>query len=214
MTYPPVVVPPACRPYLVAQRGFLDHFRNDEDAWLAAYRASLERDLADLEPVLPARCRAVLDVGAGLGGVDVLLARRYRPPPVVTLLDGAADQPVMFKHDRTFSARGAALALQGANGVQAGYLTPDDVADLSMVIPLYDLVISLQAWCFHVRPLAYLSFVRRHAAPGAVIVVDVRRDQPDWHGELDDALVYDRTLRVERKYERRAYRAGGHRVGA
>jgi hypothetical protein len=142
----------------------------------------------------------------------VLLARRYRPPPTVVLVDGAADRPVAERHDRTFSSCPAALRFQAANGVTRVVYVPTEAMDEVAGLPQVDLVVSLQAWCFHLRPLAYLPFVKRHAAHGAV-VVDVRRDRPDWHGELDDALVYDRTLRTEKKYERRAYRVGGRRVG-
>ena len=60
--------------YLKLQKGALHGLADDRAAWLAAYQQSLVEDLASMAPYLPETCRNVLDVGSGLGGIDVLLS--------------------------------------------------------------------------------------------------------------------------------------------
>jgi hypothetical protein len=55
----------------------------------------------------------VLDVGSGLGGIDVLLNRHYLAtagnPLEVALLDGIDDMPEVSFHDRTYNDMAVAI---------------------------------------------------------------------------------------------------------
>ena len=166
--------------YLVLQRGSLDHLKHDRSAWESAYRQAIDHSYQGMKPHLPRECRGILDVGAGLGGIDILLARHYDHKPRVTLLDGEDDPPKMERHALTFGNRQVAMRFQQDNGcLNVDYLSP-----VNLRVRKVDLVVSTGAWCFHIPPDAYLSFVRQCCHPGATLITDVRNENPHWLKQL------------------------------
>jgi hypothetical protein len=110
--------------YLAVQRGRINDLRHDRAAWQGAYEASLAEDMADLEPWLPERCTAILDIGSGLGGIDVHLARHYIAPEL-WLLDGDAGLPPVIEAAVPFNDMSAARRFLGAHGIDlTGWITP------------------------------------------------------------------------------------------
>lgn len=221
---PPIEVSDEAFPYLRAQKGSLDHLSYDRNRWLDAYREDLERSFVEMEPYLPPVCWAMLDIGSGLGGIDVLLSRHYaqqeidvttvsdtqprrvkRGDPRVYLLDGKDDAPEMKLHRQTFSNERVARAFLRANGVRSDrihYYGPDD----ETIAAPYDLVLSLGSWCFHYEPNVYLP---RLLAGGGLhmdsrVIVDLRTGKPEWREQLKAAnLQMIAVLRpFERKYQR------------
>src|SRR5690606_17055673 len=144
--------------YLRIQKGNLDLLGRDFPRWLDAYNLDIRSTFEDVLPWLPATCGEILDVGSGLGGIDVLLSRHYRArgePPGVTLLDGLDDPPVVQLHRKTFSNARIARNFHWKNGTS--------LLKFSCVAPWverfehpFDLVVSFGAWCFHVAPEVYL----------------------------------------------------------
>jgi len=200
-----VIVSDEAFAYLSLQRGAISDLRGDRSAWEAAYQASLQADFEDLEPWLPMFCEAILDVGSGLGGIDLLLARHYVSPEVV-LLDGFNDPAEHSRHDRTFSNASAALRFFEANGgPRPGFIDTDfrEAHDVDQ----FDLVVSLHAWCFHFPPEAYLDAVLGLCAPGARLILDVRNEKGDWLECLNHRLIPVGIARRAQKFTRRVYAA-------
>lgn len=200
----PITVSDEAFPYLKAQKGKLDALAHDRSRWLAAYRAELERSLGEMQRFLPAVCWGLLDIGSGLGGIDVLLYRHYDNGPYVSLLDGVDDPPEMKLHRETFSNERVARAFLRANGVRpdrVNYYGPD-AQDFGAP---YDLVLSLGSWCFHYEPNVYLP---RLMAGGGLhmdsrVIVDLRKDKPEWREQLKAAnLQLVGVIRDEMKYTR------------
>lgn len=197
--------------YLAVQRGGIDHLKGDRVAWEEAYIASIAADFKSIEPYLPARCDWILDVGSGLGGIDIWLQRHYQGDAQLVLLDGQDDKPEVQRHASTFNHMGAAHRFLTANGASmATFLTPEAIArELYLLVdPTFDLVISLQAWCFHIPPAAYLPFVlkrlrRRHG----VLILDVRKGKPEWEAQLAEAFEPVAIASEGRKSMRRVYAA-------
>lgn len=189
--------------YLRVHRGSLDHLKHDRRRWDRAYARQIRQSYESMLPHLPDRCASVLDVGSGLGGIDVLLRRHYAPEPVVTLLDGEDDEPVVELHRRTFCSREAALAFQEANGGRAQYRSPHNL--LPLLVPA-DLVVSTGAWCFHFEPSTYLEYVLENSAPGVTMILDVRNDKPSWLAYLLNHLDCVDVAAVERKRTRRVFK--------
>lgn len=206
-------IPAACLPFLFVQKGGLDHLRQDPAAWNRAYRALLVAQYESLAPWLPPTCSALLDVGSGLGGIDILLARHYPTPPRVYLLDGLSDGPHVTRHAETFNDMGMAALLLGANDVGlSGVINPAYAADefaapWARAVPQFDLVVSFGAWCFHFPPAEYLPFVLAKLAPGGVLAVELRNEKPAWKAELDEALDFVAVVAEAPKFTRRIYRA-------
>lgn len=200
----PITVSDEAFPYLRAQKGKLDAIAHDRDRWLAAYRADLQRSLDEMQPYLPKVCWGLLDIGSGLGGIDVLLYHYFATEPFVYLLDGVDDAPEMKLHRETFSNERVARAFLRSNGVRSDRIRYYGPAAQDITAP-YDVILSLGSWCFHYEPNQYLP---RLMAGGGVqwetrLIVDLRRDKPEWREQLKAAnLQMIAVLRDEPKYTR------------
>lgn len=175
--------------YLVLQRGALSDLSNDRAAWEGAYRESISSDYKSMVPWLPETCGAILDVGSGLGGINIPLSRHYASAPQIWLLDGESDKPVVQGHSTPFNSMEVAFAFLETNDVDmSGYFPWRTVAGQSGAFAKtpqsFDLIISLQAWCFHIPPMHYVPFVIKAGNPGATMILDVRRDYPDYFSDL------------------------------
>jgi len=178
--------------YLRAQRGRIADLAGDRAAWLEAYNRELVETYHHAAPFLPRICGAVLDIGSGLGGIDVLLARHYCRAPQIWLLDGMADAAPgvcgAARHDRTFNSMRVARAFLKANGVRlAGAIDPALAADLQRPLG-FDLVVSFQAWGFHLEPALYLDAVKRNLAPRGRVILDYRRGRLAWLEQILEAF--------------------------
>lgn len=184
--------------YLKLQKGALHSLIGDRAAWQRCYEQSLGEDLASMAPHLPATCRNVLDVGSGLGGIDVMLNRHYGGSLAVRLLDGINDPAVMRLHRRTYNDMVIAHDFQRKNGVESfSYysIPPHGPTE-------FDLIISLGSWCFHYPPSSYLAFVRACCHPGTVLILDVRADKPSWVDELRNTFDEAGCALSKRKFNR------------
>lgn len=175
-----IVIPASAFPYLVEQRGALDDMRGDHDLWCRKYLEVLDAEMKLIEPYLPESCDAILDVGGGMGGIDILLSRHYNGCHV-SILDGLSDPPMVEAHAETFSNMGAASDFLSGNGVASFDFLDANRSSVSAG-RYYDLVVSFKSWCFHIEPSRYLAFVERSCIKGqSKLIIDVRR-QPEHLG--------------------------------
>lgn len=193
--------------YLKLQKGKLDDIAGDRDAWHAAYERDLLSTYLEIRPHLPESCWGILDVGSGLGGIDVLLSRHYRHHAYIHLLDGQDDPPKMVKHRQTFNNMNVARDFLVRNGVQANrfaYYTPNS----DQLPKPYDLVVSFGSWCFHYEPDVYLPLLLRGGGlhRESIIIVDVRNDIIEYDRQLGHSLECIAVIRRSRKFTRAVFR--------
>jgi SAM-dependent methyltransferase len=183
--------------YLRLQKGSLDHLTRGSagrpalnPTWHAAYEADLLETYQAIAPHLPATCLNFLDVGSGLGGIDILIRRHYEErgqSPGLALLDGIDDKPEMILHRRTYNNMRIARNFQVKNGISALKLSGygPGVEDQDEVFgERFDLVVSFGSWCFHYPPDLYLRQVAGALSPGAVVMLEVRRSKPEYLRQL------------------------------
>jgi len=197
-----LTIPDSAWHYLFVQRGSLDKLKNNKFRWQQEYESGLHRALVSMSPFIASlvRCERVLDIGSGLGGIDVLIHQLTKAK--IYLLDGVADKPQMHLHAETFNDMRVAQEFLKANGVElSGYYAPDLVPTFihtgpNQVGPIdvdrelaeqFDLVISMGAWCFHLPPSMYLDFVLRKLRRGGLMIVNMRADKKEWFKELNRA---------------------------
>lgn len=195
-----MVIEPKHFEYLVIQHGKVSDHRHDFAAWKAAYEASLADVFASVLPALPCECRSVLDIGSGLGGIDILVAKHYSPQPKITLLDGIDDEPVVKQSFRTFSNARVAVDFHQKNGSQV--TTVHAVPDFK-----YDLIHSYFAYGFHIHPGDYLKDILKARHEKTVCIFDVRRSKREWLREFIEALGQPKVLHQAEKYVRLAFNA-------
>lgn len=196
-----MIISPEHFKYLYIQRGEVsDAYDFGFDIWRHTFEASLEKIVETMVPALPTDARSILDVGGGLGGLGVLLCRRY-PSAAYWVLDGASDSPEVRQHSETFSNAVVAADFLRANGLKEfGFYEPTDGFDRK-----FDLVVSTAAWCFHIPPSEYLERIEAALAPRATLILDVRRHRQEWLDELRDAFGSPQVLERGKKYLRLAW---------
>jgi SAM-dependent methyltransferase len=134
-----------------------------------------------IEPFQPKPVNSVLDIGGGMGGFDALLNSLW-PGVDVGILDGMRSGPVVGPRDEPYSNADVAEEFLRENGVtNMQFFDPDELPDDPMQ---FDLIISLQAWCFHFLPSRYMDFALKCSRRGTVWILDVRIMQRFWASDL------------------------------
>lgn len=200
--------------YLRLQKGAIEQFSDDRGMWQNLYEISLAEQFDSIKPFLPPRCWGVLDIGSGLGGIDVLIGRHYRALhrgpsdgwPFVHLLDGVDDPPEMILHRQTFNNMRVAKDFQVKNGMPSERFAYFGPKDQHYMRP-YDLVVSFGSWGFHYPPSLYLSKLTSGGGlhSDSVVILDVRAGKPEWVEELDRELVRQAVISVKPKFHRMVY---------
>lgn len=198
--------------FLKLQKGNLDEFSHDRAAWHGMYEADLQRQYESIAPHLPADCHRLLDVGSGLGGIDILIRRHYeargQATPFVWLLDGEADHAQMNLHRETFNDMRVAKDFQIKNGLHPhrfSYWTPTTIRP-GPVTP-YDLIVSFGSWCFHYPPSTYLGpLLNSGIHAGTVLILDVRSTKASYMWELEEVFELVEVAARKPKWQRCVFR--------
>lgn len=195
--------------YLHIQRGEVSDAYSGADpfkSWKKAYELSLSNIFDSIRPVLPDRCARVIDIGSGLGGIDVLLAHHYEKvtgqQPVVCLIDGVEDKPTVEWHFKTFSNQARALDFLKTNDVQYPcYFSPLHWPKKTHA----DLIVSFAAYCFHVPAGDYIDEIKQSSSDHTVKIFEVRKTRRDWLEMLVRAFGRPRVLHTTEKMVRCAF---------
>ncbi len=166
--------------YLKWQAGDIYDLHTNLGAWQSAYETKLETQLACIKEVLPQRCRRILDIGSGLGGIDALLTWELDSLEIV-LLDGDNGISKTDRNGIPHNSMEVARRFIEDNGrhVRLRTMTPETLEPVKV-----DLVVSFSAWCFHIPPATYLDFVAKCCKKSTVIILDVRKVRADWLAQL------------------------------
>jgi SAM-dependent methyltransferase len=177
------IIPKAAYPFLRAQRGAVAHVQA-KDTWKVAYAKTITDIYAMIEPHFPRHCRNLLDVGSGLGAIDVLIHRKTSAN--VYLLDGTAAAHTTKLYRKPINDMMVAREFLHANGVRLeGYYSPGlQLTSFGAEPYAFDLVVSFASWCFHYPPRDYIEFIAKRLRRGGRLIVEVRRGRPDYVAEL------------------------------
>lgn len=188
--------------YLEVQCGDIAHLAHDFDMWKDAYEDRIERVYQSMQSVLPQKATSMLDIGGGLSGIGARLNKHYDERLHVCVLDGKHTLAVVNKHAEPFNNATVAQNFLRLNGVRS-----QDFYEPGERIPenAFDLIVSTQAWCMHIPPERYLEQVKKALRPNGTLIVDVRRNHPEWSAELCDAFGESTLLACAAKWERLAF---------
>jgi SAM-dependent methyltransferase len=148
-----------------------------KNAITRAYSTDMGAEFANIEPHVPLHAKAILDIGCGVGGLEVFLNHCY-PTAKLFLLDRTESDPIHYyftKRAAFYNSLETGQELLMANGVQKEQVILASATD-SYDLPQekFDLVVSLIAWGFHFPLETYLSKVYAQLQLGGVLIVDVR----------------------------------------
>jgi len=150
----------------------------------ALYKKEMVEIFNTMSEYLPAKPLAILDIGAGMGGIDLVLYHHYNNKPNLYLLDkdgvsekinaGFNKTAEDFSHYNSFAH--AKLFLTD-NNVPADHIHTINIS--SEAFPTeqkFDLVISLLSWGFHYPISTYVQEVYDSLQSGGSLIIDVRKD--------------------------------------
>jgi SAM-dependent methyltransferase len=182
-----------------------------ESAWRGgavrrAFNRDMEREYGEIRPHLPRRAVAILDIGCGVGGIDVLLHRHYGTPRLYLVDRTETSGKIWYG----FQERGAFYnSFDATRRVLLGNRVPEKDLRFREVneecrldIPeSVDLVISLISWGFHYPVEVYADQVRALLRPGGRVILDVRKDT-DGKAQLEARFPRVTVISETRKKER------------
>jgi SAM-dependent methyltransferase len=146
------------------------------------YTADMHREYATIRPALPQTCGAVLDIGCGVAGIDVLIQRHYRDRQIhFYLLDKSHVEKhvfYLFQDQGAFynslEVSGAMLTLNGVVPECVHLIEANDRYQIPAGTPI-DLALSLLSWGFHYPVATYVRQVHDLLSPHGVAILDVRK---------------------------------------
>ena len=216
-------------PYLAVQKGNLSDHLYDKNFWQVQYDRDIHNTLLNIEQFIPKDIDSVLDIGAGLGGINAAIKQKFSPDDAdfcVGILDGEEYPAHVEKHAKPFSSFQATKSFLTDNGVEnieffeadkynsdyirnrAGKLITLGYSNRPYIAPApFDLIVSFQAWCFHFPPDDYMHFVNDAIKPGrTVLILDVRAEKPEWVMQLVKAFGPFEVIHKRPKYSRMVFK--------
>lgn len=193
--------------WLVEQRGEFYHLKDDRPLWLSEYVTEISKTFGQIVRAQP-EAKYVLDLGSGIGGIDMLLIRRKGVH--ATLIDGDTTDVIPTRahlHRDPYNSKSATIEFLEANGCGChsfSYKTPDLLGGATTY---FDTIVSLRSWCFHYPPETYLDAVKSLCFLKAKLILDVRLDKPEWRETLRRSFKELHILECTRKFERVLYEA-------
>lgn len=191
--------------YLSIQHGSIASEENlaDFNKWHVAYCTSIAGIYKSILPAIPLDgVESILDIGSGLGGIDIMLARHYNCVPEVCLLDGPNCPPHVFSHSLPFSDATVAKDFHEKNGNRkVCFYWPQPPVDKK-----FDLIVSFAAYCFHIAPFEYIGPLQHACHEKTTLIFDVRRDRKEWLQQLISAFGKPKVLARGEKWVRCAFR--------
>ncbi len=154
-----------------------ERFRKNQLA--SSYYADLAEDLKSFVIYLPKEATSCLDIGCGLGGIDVLLFRHWGPSVRLHLLDRSG------KSDRLYYGFDNEAAHYNEPSLTEEFLRLNGIARNGFVLHdfdrtgyprdlHFDVVLSLLSWGFHYPVETYAASVADTLKQGGTLIIDVR----------------------------------------
>ncbi len=196
-----MIIEPSHFEYLSIQRGEVSDYRHDFDQWKKAYLGSLREIAESIWPVIPKDCENVLDIGGGMGGIDLLLSRRYKTAQF-SILDGLEYKPHVYNHNIPFANAEVAMDFHKKNGNdRVSFCWPGPSPPRK-----FDLVLSFAAYFFHIAPVSYWKMLQESVHENTCIIFEVRRERRDWLTQLVKAFGKPTVLAKREKFVRVGFR--------
>lgn len=164
-----------------------------------AYLRDMENEYMEMRGSLPAEAERIVDIGCGMAGLDLFLARHYATPgpPSFVLVDKSTVSDEIYYGLRQeaafYNSLGIARETLVTNGVEADQVSSLEVEgseeSRARIAQLpSDLVVSLYAWGFHFPVSTYVREVGAGLRPRGAAILDVRREHADSIAELEEFI--------------------------
>lgn len=187
--------------FLKIQQGALNKIESREE-FERAYNEGLEILFDDIINFLPPNIKNSLDIGSGLGGIDILLQREFKHD--VSLMDALNTQPICIRHDVPFNDIDVTVDFWHTNKADlTNYFWP---GNFNKCAEKFDLILSIQSYCFHYSPDVYLDIVKKCCHDNTVLIFDVRNQRKEWLATLRNNFDEIAVISESEKFTRRLFK--------
>jgi SAM-dependent methyltransferase len=143
----------------------------------------VEKDFVQIENHLPANAANVLDIGCGLGLIDIAIHKHYSSEPVMHLLDKTQDlaegESIRgFNKEYTFynSLDGSKETLI-SNDVAEDKIKTYEVGQHQALNEIkFDLIISLLSCGWHYSLETYVDLIKNQLTHNGILILDIRHN--------------------------------------
>ncbi|MDP3962767.1 MAG: glycosyltransferase [bacterium] len=147
------------------------------------FSLDMEREYLIIKKYLPLDPKNILDIGCGVGGIDIMFNKHYAQmgvSPHLHLLDKSEVNSKVYygieKEAAYYNSLETAKRLLNANGVKEENIYTQEVSGPSFFPgKKFDLIISLISWGFHYPISTYLEEAYGALSNGGTMIVDVRK---------------------------------------
>lgn len=146
---------------------------SDVDKRIEDYKNYCIRHFKTMEPWLPSDVKTIVDIGAGIGGIDIFVCRALSSVVDLHVMDGDGTQEQLHGYHldtKAWADRYVAFVFIGAN-TSCNVFAHE--SDPNMTIET-DLIMSLKSWGFHYPVFTYLGFAQRSLRQHGRIIMDLR----------------------------------------
>lgn len=165
--------------FIAANPGYTAAFPEYENPAEAYFNGRVASDWINIKPLIPRLEDGanVLDIGSGIGGINILIGQRYGAGTHITLVD---------KSDRQGSSvieEGVKLVSENAPGTTVRGLEPGSPEILDRQ---YDLIISMRGLAYMFPYSFYAEEIKSQLKMGGILILDVAKRQDEGSSILED----------------------------
>jgi len=172
------------------------------------YQEDMEKEFEMIKKFLPKECSALLDIGCGVAGIDVLLGKHYEKNDIkIFLLDKTKIEKKVWYGFRQSGAFYNSLPIakkvllgNGINDKNVVLLETNDRNEIH-IDGKVDLVLSLISWGFHYPVETYLDRVYDMLSEGGSLIIDIRKSS-DGVDKVSEKFSTVSIIREITKYDR------------
>ena len=140
------------------------------------YYTNVSHDYDIIRMYLPETCGSVLDIGCGVGGIDVMLYNHYEKKPFLNMYDFRTISDKIYygyqKIAAVYNSLEATADFLKLNGIDRKDFEICDAHD-AFIKQDYDVIISLVAMGFHFPVETYLQQIKK--CNPKVVILDIRK---------------------------------------
>jgi len=144
------------------------------------YIADMETEFLDIKDFLPSKAINLLDIGCGIGGINIFLSQHYNSPETAHYcLDKTQTDKIYygFKQRAAFyNSLEYTKEFLSLNGINNIHLLPANDKNTIESNATFDLIFSLISWGFHYPVETYLDQAYSLLNSGGHLIIDIRKN--------------------------------------
>lgn len=173
------------------------------------YSKSMEKQFLEVVEHLPSNSKSLMEIGPGLGGFSLLLARHF-PNAMVTLVDknGISEHNSIGFHANArdfayYCEFNHVLDFMSLNEIETDRIHLVDITKDIFPRGSYDVICSFLAWGYHFPVGTYLNEVKKFISSHGCLIIDIREGTD---GEQDLKVAFENVVCIERQSNFKRYK--------